>query len=106
MLAMAKMEFEPIILPLRVISEEAVQGYRVYKNPTEFVTVDAAMAAEAIEKSGVSNPFRVVRAELEVSDVLGPELLKSIDKPLSQSTEGAAAASKEAAKIENPAGKA
>lgn len=106
MIALALMEFEPINLPLRMLSTEALRGYRVYRNPAEFVTVEASMAAEAIEKSGVANPFKVVRAELEVKDVLPPELLKSIDKQPSQGAEGAAVAAKVAAKVENPAGKA
>lgn len=41
------------------IEEKTAKGYKVYKTPTEFVSVEAATAFEAIEKSGIKNPYKV-----------------------------------------------
>lgn len=51
--------------PLRVVRKNLTDfdrcAYRVYKSPTEFITVDAATALEAFRESGIQNPLRIVR---------------------------------------------
>jgi len=74
--------FEQMILPARNLKEQNWNSYRVYKNATEFVTVEGEAAYEAIAKSGVAKPLRVVRTMKEVGDIL-----TSID--LLEQTEGA-----------------
>ncbi len=51
-------------LPLQEKKKEDIgEGqYRIYKNKTEFVTVEATFAAEAIEKSGIKDPYRVTNS--------------------------------------------
>lgn len=68
----AKVEksFSEIALPERCLKETNWNNYHIYKNATEFVKVEADAAYEAIAKSGIARPFKVVRAMKEVGDVL------------------------------------
>ncbi len=71
--------FEMLELPRRVISDAAVTGYRVYTSASEFVMIEAALASEAIAKSGIEKPYKVVRTALEIGTVLESALLKPVD---------------------------
>ena len=62
--------FSPIVLPERHLKENNWNRYHIYKSRTEFVTIEADAAYEAIAKSGVARPFKVIRAMKEVGDVL------------------------------------
>ena len=44
------------------IDKEAPIGYKVFKNATEFTLVEANSAWEAIEKSDIKNPYKVISA--------------------------------------------
>jgi hypothetical protein len=62
--------FAEILLPERQLKETNWNNYYIYKNATEFVKVEADAAYEAIAKSGIARPFKVVRAMKAVGDVL------------------------------------
>jgi hypothetical protein len=62
--------FAEILLPERCLKETNWNNYHIYKNATEFVKVEADAAYEAIAKSGIARPFKVVRAMKEVGSVL------------------------------------
>jgi hypothetical protein len=62
--------FEQITLPERHLKETNWNNYNIYKSASEFITVEAEAAYEAIAKSGILRPFKVVRAMKEVGDVL------------------------------------
>lgn len=62
--------FAPIHLPHKNLKEQNWNSYRVYKNAKEFVTVEGEAAYDAIAKSGVEHPVKVVRTMKELSDVL------------------------------------
>lgn len=51
--------------PLRMVKKNLTGFdrcvYRVYKSPSEFVSVEAATALEAFRESGIKNPFRIMR---------------------------------------------
>lgn len=51
--------------PLRVVRKNLTDfdrcAYRVYKSPTEYITVEAATALEAFRESGIRNPLRIQR---------------------------------------------
>lgn len=66
----AEKPFTEIVLPERHLKETNWNNYHIYKNATEFVKVEADAAYEAIAKSGIARPFKVVRAMKEVGDVL------------------------------------
>lgn len=62
--------FAEIVLPERCLKETNWNNYHIYKNATEFVKIEADAAYEAIAKSGIARPFKVVRAMKEVGSVL------------------------------------
>ncbi len=51
--------FTPFMFKTKSVQERSAKGYKVYKTAQDFVTVEAKTAAEAIESSGVANPFRI-----------------------------------------------
>ena len=72
--------FGEITLPARHLKEQNWNSYRIYKSETEFVTIEGEAAYDAIAKSGVPNPLRVVRAMKELGDVLtSVQLLEQTD---------------------------
>lgn len=78
--------FAEIVLPERCLKETNWNNYHIYKNAKEFVKVEADAAYEAIAKSGIARPFKVIRAMKEVGDVLtvsnmAEQLQVSHDKP-------------------------
>lgn len=63
--------------PVSPNDPEAVEKpYRIYKSRTDFVEIVASSAKEAMEKTGVKNPTRIVRLDLERSAVLPPSFFK------------------------------
>lgn len=54
-------EFSPLSIVKKNLTDFNRCAYRVYKSPTEFVTVEAATALEAFRESGITNPFRILR---------------------------------------------
>lgn len=54
-------EFAPLHVVKRNIANFDRSVYRVYKTPSEFVSIEAATALEAFRESGVKNPLRIVR---------------------------------------------
>ena len=72
--------FDDMPLPARLLKEQNWNSYRVYKNEKEFVTIEGEAAYDAIAKSGIPKPFRVVRTMKELGDVLtSVELLEKTD---------------------------
>ena len=72
--------FGSIVLPARHLKEQNWNTYRVYKNEKEFVTIEGEAAYDAIAKSGIPKPLRVIRAMKELGDVLTDvELLAQTD---------------------------
>jgi len=53
------LKFKHIHFKEKQIPEKSLKGYRVYSDKTNFQNVEAATAAEAIEKSGMKNPVKV-----------------------------------------------
>ncbi|MCP5362336.1 MAG: hypothetical protein H6908_06880 [Hyphomicrobiales bacterium] len=70
-------EFFALELPLKDIPSEVKQGYRVYSSAKEFVTVQAGHAQEAITKSGIERPYRVMRADFALGHIISPEILNA-----------------------------
>lgn len=62
--------FTRLVLPKRKISEVNSVGYKVYKDRDNFVVVAATLASEAIEKSGIINPYKVVRLGTDVKTII------------------------------------
>lgn len=79
--AEAEVEFNEIEFrrrePVAPLNPEAAEKpYRIYKSRTEFVEIVATSAKEAMEKTGVKHPKRIVRMDLERAAVLPPSFLK------------------------------
>lgn len=53
-------DFAPLVLPLSHVKEGLENNYKVYATSGEVVTVEASSAAEAMEKSGIRRPLRIV----------------------------------------------
>ena len=58
---MSRKEFEDISIPKWKITVHsgASRVYRVFKNETEFETVEAENASEAVQKSGISKIYMI-----------------------------------------------
>jgi hypothetical protein len=57
---MLKKEFEEISIPKWKLAVSAASKiYRVFKSPTEFETVEAESASEAVQKLGIKNVYKV-----------------------------------------------
>ena len=54
-------EFSPLRIVKKNLAGSDQSIYRVYKSPTEFVSVEAATALEAFRESGIKNPYRIMR---------------------------------------------
>lgn len=52
--------FEPLRFQQRVFAAGDKTRYRIYKDNSEFVVIEAISASEAFNQSGVSNPLRIV----------------------------------------------
>lgn len=48
-----------LFLKEKSVSEKSQKGYRVYTDKNNFQVVEAATAAEAIEKSGIRTPYKI-----------------------------------------------
>ncbi len=55
--------------------EQGSNGYKIYKDAKEFVMAEGQSAAEALEKSGVANPYKIVRASRESNSIIAGGLL-------------------------------
>lgn len=67
--------FTPLPMSVMSLAKKSDRHYKVYKNPQEFVLVEAEMAYEAIEKSGISHPYKVEHLLYEVEGIKNPEEL-------------------------------
>lgn len=54
-------EFTPLQIVKKNLLDSSRSMYRVYKSPTEFVTVEAATALEAMRESGIKAPYKIKR---------------------------------------------
>lgn len=54
-------EFAPLRIMKKNLTDFNRCAYRVYKSPSEYVTVEAATALEAFRESGIRNPLRILR---------------------------------------------
>lgn len=82
--AMASMDatgFKEAHLPERHLKESNWNLYRVYKNREEFVEVEGEAVYDALAKSGVTRPFKIIRAMKELGSVLTPTFLAEDTEP-------------------------
>lgn len=83
-------EFMDIALKQKKFKDEYMQGYHVYKDAQEFVLVEADAATEAIEKSGVNKPYKVVRSSQDVGAVIAALFFEDIANENAEATPKAA----------------
>jgi hypothetical protein len=70
-------EFNPLKIPQKRLSTVGGEGagYKVFDESGEFETIEADTAAEAMEKSGIKEPVKIVRIFGAVQNVIdGAEL--------------------------------
>lgn len=53
-------EFYPLKLPMMKFNNPEFHQYRIYKNQSEYEVVEAASANEALEKSGIDKPYKII----------------------------------------------
>lgn len=63
-------EFSPLPLQKRVFDALGGNRYRVYREDGSFAVVEAENAAEALQKSAVKNPVRILREALFLAEGL------------------------------------
>lgn len=79
---MDALDFAPLILPVSSVAEGLDGRYKVIALGGEAVTVSASSAAEAIEKSGVKRPLRVVSVAQEQRRMMERNLLQPQDRTM------------------------
>lgn len=72
-----KPKFSGYSLPHKEVAEKKIRGYKIFKNSKEFVIVEAYTAAEAIEKSGLTNPAKMVRLGTSLGNILSENVFDS-----------------------------
>ena len=71
-------KFNDISLKTKTVSEKQQKGYKVFSDNTNFQVVEAATAAEAIEKSGIKAPYKVEPAGIVTKSIFSQaELLEA-----------------------------
>lgn len=81
---MSRKEFEDISIPKWKIAVKSAAGrvYRVFKSATEFETVEAENASEAVQKSGISNVYMIKYGFADDEYMLGSEQLAKDELPV------------------------
>ncbi len=77
---MSTLEFAPLSLPVSSVSEGLDTTYKVIATNGDVVTVEASCAAEAIEKSGISRPLRIISIAQEQRRMMQQNVLHPQDK--------------------------
>ena len=62
--------FDDIPFPALHLKEQNWNSYRVYKTETEFVTVEGEAAYDALAKSGIAKPVKMIRTLKTLGNVL------------------------------------
>ncbi len=57
-------KFGEINLKNKSVSQKNMKGYNIYKSKSEFVFVEAVTAAEAIEKAGINQIYKIEPASV------------------------------------------
>lgn len=65
-----KEPFEELPFPRKDMAGMQAGRYRVYKNPKDYVLVEAVSALEALQNSKLDKPYRVERDMLHLTTVL------------------------------------
>lgn len=74
--------FQDVPLPSRKMKEKSWNSYRVYKDKKEFVEVEGESVYEALTKSEVKHPYKIVRALKELGSVLDKQFfLDELEAP-------------------------
>lgn len=76
---MTTMDFAPLVLPVSSVSEGLESNYKIIKTTGEAVVVEASSAAEAMEKSGIKNPLRIISIAQEQRRLMARNLLHPQD---------------------------
>lgn len=64
--------FETLPIPRKDSAASQTGSYRVYKSGTEYVTVSAPTALEALKNCGLEQVYKIERDTLSSSNVLDP----------------------------------
>lgn len=75
----SKEEFGILEMPMMRLKERSDKRYKVYKNLSESVEVEANTAQEAISASGVEKPYKVVHLVMDLNGVLEQSMLIKIE---------------------------
>jgi len=73
-------KFNDIFLKEKTVTASRKKGYNIYKDKTNFVFVEADTAAEAIEKSDVKSPYKIICASLTKKALFSSAELAEIQK--------------------------
>lgn len=87
---MQQEEFAPLHIIKKSLLDANRTAYRVYKNPQEFVTVEAATALEAFRESGIKQPFKIQRVTRFMEYLLDESSFSDVEDVVLPGTEGRA----------------
>jgi len=62
--------FKPLELTRKDVPDGALTKYRVFTNDTSYVTVEAADAQSALEKSGITQAYRVEYDSIRLKTII------------------------------------
>ncbi len=76
-------DFAPLMLPLSSVEEGLENSYKVFSTNGETVIVEASSAAEAIEKSGIKRPLRIISIRQEQQRMMSRNVLHPQERTVS-----------------------
>lgn len=73
-------KFNDIFLKAKTVIQKSQKGYKVYTDKDNFNLVEATTAAEAIEKSGIKNPYKILPADYVTRSIFAQSELAELQK--------------------------
>ena len=70
--------FKPLELPKKNTSQTSSNSYRVYKDKSQFIVVEAENAQKALLASGLKQAYRIERHDIKLSVVLNFDTLSEL----------------------------
>lgn len=84
--------FLPIDFPKKKLGDESGFTYHVYSNKKEYKTVEAQTASQAIELSGIKEPYKVSRTGSDLGNIVDSStFVKEAAAPVPKEPEAPAA---------------
>lgn len=70
--------FYALSMPILALKDKNIRRYYVYKDPDDYVEVEADTAQQAMQESGVDTPYKVVHVLFDLSKLIEDGILERV----------------------------